>query len=109
MIIDSIFSKLPAAPTTTTTPAPLERIAARQQPATTTERVEIYSFNYTARPQIPEPKVFGHQETGFSDSSKTGGYFWDGPDGIRRTVTYVADDNGGYRPRISSKPIPADA
>jgi len=96
------------APTTTTTPAPQERSEPRQEPPTTTERVEIYSFNYTATPIIPEPKTFGHQETGFSDTSKVGGYFWDGPDGIRRTVTYVADDNGGYRPRISSKPIPTN-
>ena len=44
---------------------------------------------------------------GFSDTSKMGDYYWDGPDGYRRTVTYVADDDGGYRPIIKQTKTPA--
>jgi len=66
---------------------------------TTTERVKIYQFNYTA-PQ------HGRQEMGFSDSSKMGDYYWDGPDGYRRIVTYNADDAGGYRPIVKQVKLP---
>ena len=88
----------------------LEGRQSRQLPVTvaptttTTERVMIYHFNYTA-PQ------HHREEMGFSDSSKVGDYYWDGPDGYRRIVTYTADDAGGYRPRLRQVklPIPANA
>lgn len=66
---------------------------------TTTERHKIYQFNYTA-PQ------HGRQEMGFSDSSKMGDYYWDGPDGYRRIITYNADDAGGYRPVVRQVKLP---
>ncbi|EFX79016.1 hypothetical protein DAPPUDRAFT_305009 [Daphnia pulex] len=72
-------------PTTTTT--------------TTTERSKIYQFNYTALQH-------GRQEMGFSDSSKTGDYYWDGPDGYRRIITYNAEDGKGYRPTIKQVKLP---
>lgn len=66
---------------------------------TTTERYKIYQFNYTA-PQ------HGRNETGYSDSSKVGDYYWDGPDGYRRIVTYNADDAKGYRPIVKQVKLP---
>ena len=75
-------------PTTTTTTT-----------TTTTERSKIYQFNYTALQH-------GRQEMGFSDSSKMGDYYWDGPDGYRRIVTYDAEDGKGYRPTIKQVKLP---
>ncbi|XP_057370696.1 uncharacterized protein LOC130691729 [Daphnia carinata] len=72
-------------PTTTTT--------------TTTERTKVYHFNYTALQH-------GREETGFSDTSKVGDYYWDGPDGYRRIVTYNADDAKGYRPIVKQVKLP---
>ena len=66
---------------------------------TTTERSKIYQFNYTALQH-------GRQEMGFSDSSKMGDYYWDGPDGYRRIVTYDAEDGKGYRPTIKQVKLP---
>jgi len=83
----------------------LEGRQSRQLPVTveptttTTEKVMIYHFNYTA-PQ------HHREEMGFSDSSKVGDYYWDGPDGYRRIITYTADDAGGYRPRMRQIKLP---
>ena len=39
---------------------------------------------------------FSFQETGFSDGSKRGSYFWDAADGRRFLVTYEAADGRGF-------------
>lgn len=70
---------------------------------TTTERVKIYQFNYTAL-HTPDSNEHGHQEMGFSDSSKMGEYYWDGSDGYRRIISYIAND-GGFVPVIRQIPI----
>ena len=36
---------------------------------------------------------------GFVDGSKQGTFYWDGPDGYRRIVSYTADEKG-FRPTI---------
>ena len=71
--------------------------------STATEKVKIYQFNYTAL-HTPDSREHGHQEMGFSDSSKMGDYYWDGPDGYRRIVSYVAND-GGFVPVLRQVPI----
>lgn len=40
-----------------------------------------YTFGYTT-------PTHGHTESGLPDGSKKGEYYWDGPDGWRRIVTY---------------------
>ena len=65
----------------------------------------MYQFNYTAMADTGLTE-HGRNETGFSDSSKVGEYFWDGPDGYRRIVTYTADDKGGYRPTLRQIKLP---
>lgn len=80
-----------AEPTTTTT--------------TTTERVKIYQFEYDTKNET-NIEAHGHREMGFSDTSKMGDYYWDGPDNIRRTIVYTADDEGGYRVSVKESPVP---
>jgi hypothetical protein len=43
--------------------------------------------------------LFGWIFSGFADGSKQGTFYWDGPDGYRRIVTYTADDKG-FKPTI---------
>ena len=40
--------------------------------------------------------MFFFQETGFSDGSKRGSYFWDAADGQRFLVTYEASEGRGF-------------
>lgn len=91
-------------PETTTLPPPPPPTEPTTTTTTTTERVKIYQFNYTVNDDIDHQHH--HLEMGFSDTSKMGDYFWDGPDGYRRIITYNADDQGGYRPVLRQIPIP---
>ena len=92
-------------PSTATGPTTSTTTTAPTTSTTTTERVKIYQFNYTAL-HTPDSRKHGHQEMGFSDSSKMGDYYWDGPDGYRRVITYTAD-NGGFVPVFRQIPIEA--
>lgn len=50
----------------------------------------LYKFNYTVG-------YHGHHETGNKKGDKEGGYFTIGRDGLKRTVTYKANEFG-YQP-----------
>lgn len=53
----------------------------------------LYKFNYTL-------KYHGHQESGYRNGDKEGGYFFNGRDGLARNVTYLANEFG-YQPNIT--------
>ncbi|XP_050689005.1 uncharacterized protein LOC126981609 isoform X2 [Eriocheir sinensis] len=57
-----------------------------------------YTFGYTT-------PTHGHTESGLPDGSKKGEYYWDGPDGWRRIVTYEANERGFF-PRMRQVRIP---
>lgn len=65
-------------------------------PPTTTVRPKVeYRFNYTTTDdERPLIRKHHHEETGFSDGSKRGSYFWDAADGQRFLVTYEAGAEG---------------
>ena len=60
--------------------------------------MKIYQFNYTA-PDAIQPYL-GHQEMGFSDTSKMGDYFRNTQDGWSYVVNYNADDANGFIPKV---------
>lgn len=53
----------------------------------------LYAFNYTLG-------FHGHHENGFRNGDKEGDYFFDGKDGTKRNVTYIANEFG-YQPNIT--------
>lgn len=55
----------------------------------------LYRFNYTT-------DFFGHHEEGDFGGRKDGGYFSIGPDNLKRTVTYKANEFG-YQPYVKTE------
>ncbi|CAL4186761.1 unnamed protein product, partial [Meganyctiphanes norvegica] len=95
--------------TTTTTRRPRPTT-----PKTTTTTPKRPTFAKSLSPDEPEPSytfgfttaTHGHTESGLPDGSKKGEYYIDYPNGLRMTVTYVADKNG-FRPKITyTRPPP---
>lgn len=62
----------------------------------------VYRFNYTTT-------YHGHNEEGSRNGNKKGGYFSVGRDNVRRTVEYIANENG-FQPHVKYELVnPAEA